>query len=324
MRKKSFIYSGILIVALVILSVLVNQGVVQGLASNTDVNLGLTDPPPSSQYLLGQTIRFNGSLDFTDGEEILLHGVRLRTTNGPQGLNVFLPVSEGTHDISSLTAATEDTLIVTVSYNNITFGGAGGSTLPGGTIPGSTIPGGGEFTGTGVGASINYDIEWTPGVMLDPPPVFTLIPSIEELFSIPVIPTPIPPDPADVLPNTTVQYAIPVVGAPAGTPLPNTEAAWGASGDIPQVTVSTNAPVGLPDLPNTNYTDDGFDIPNLVSLGLVPTPPSGVGSFPITTAGFDVPDLSSLGLVPTPPAGDLTYRLPPWHLPFLAAQRREA
>ncbi len=225
MRTKSFIYSGILIVVLVILSVLVNQGVVQSLTSNADVNLGLTDPPPSSQYLLGQTIKFNGSLDFTNGEEILLHGVRLRTTNGPQGLDVFLPVSEGQHDISSLTTSSADTLIVTVSYTNVTYGGAGGGTLPGGTIPGSTIPGSGEFTGTGVGAAINYDIEWNPGIMLDPQPVFTLIPSIEELFSIPVIPTPIPPNPADVLPNTTQQYAIPIVGAPNGTPLPNTEAA---------------------------------------------------------------------------------------------------
>ena len=133
MRTKSFIYSGILIVVLVILSVLVNQGVVQSLTSNADVNLGLTDPPPppppppppSSQYLLGQTIKFNGSLDFTNGEEILLHGVRLRTTNGPQGLDVFLPVSEGQHDISSLTTSSADTLIVTVSYTNVTYGGAG-------------------------------------------------------------------------------------------------------------------------------------------------------------------------------------------------------
>ncbi len=60
----------------------------------------------------------------------------------------------------------------------------------------------------------------------------------------------------------------------------------------------------MPNLPSTDYAVEGFDIPDIVGLGLVPTPPPGVGSFPATTAGFDIPDMSGLGLLPTPPASE--------------------
>ena len=176
MNKRSLAYSGILLLVLVVAYVALNIKDVQGVIQNGDVDLGLADPfggtlpPVSSEYLLGQTIKLTGVLDFADQEQAIIQQVRLVAT-GPQGLDVLLPLQEGTFDLSNQTAATDDQLSVTVVFNFmqvIASGTLPGSTLPGGTIPGSTLPGSGEFKGIAAGANISYVISWTPPVFLDP------------------------------------------------------------------------------------------------------------------------------------------------------------
>ena len=174
MNKRSLAYSGILLLVLVVAYVALNIRDVQGVIQNGDVNLGLADPlvgtlpPVSSEHLLGQTIKLTGALDFADQEQAIIQQVRLVAT-GPQGLDVLLPLQEGTFDLSNQTAATDDQLSVTVVFNSmqvIASGTLPGSTLPGGTVPGTTLPGSGEFKGIAAGANISYEINWTPPVFL--------------------------------------------------------------------------------------------------------------------------------------------------------------
>ncbi len=105
-----------------------------------------------------------------------------------------------------------------------------------------------------------------------------------------------------VLPNTDLVFTIPTVGAPASATLavlPNTDFAF----NIPEVAISTNASSTVPDLPNTDSVNNGFDIPDLAALNLVPTTPTTTREFPNSTTTFAIPDLVSLGLVPSAPSG---------------------
>jgi uncharacterized protein YjiK len=307
MNRKSLAYAGILLVTLVVASILLGKGMVQGVHNNADIKL-TTD---SNQYLLGQPIKWAGSLDFADGEEATVHQVRL-VVDGSQPLNVSLPLQPGTHDLSSRPGV-KGNLTAVVTYNNIQQ--FGGTIPPPGTLPGSTLPGGGQFKGVGAGAKIAYDITWIPPVFLDPAPEFTLIPDVDVLYPIPQIPGP-PPQTGTVLPQTELKFSIPVIGAPTGTALPSSDHVF----DIPQVTVTSTAPESLPDLPATTASfnipsvsvdpaptgvlkfpdsTNAFDIPQLT----VDSAPAGVPNVPDTTRAFVMPDLVALGLVPTAPSG---------------------
>ena len=102
-----------------------------------------------------------------------------------------------------------------------------------------------------------------------------------------------------VLPATDDVFVIPTAGAPSGTVLPGADFAF----NVPTVPVTTNASNTVPDLPNTNSVNNGFNIPNLVTLGLVPTAPTSTKNFPDSSAAFDIPNLVSLGFVASAPAG---------------------
>ena len=183
-------------------------------------------------------------------------------------------------------------------FVRVTFNGVQdiGGTLPGGTlpgiVPGSGLPDGANLKSTVDGGTVDYEIRWNPPVFLDPAPEFTLLPSIDVLFPIPQLTGPTAGG-GTVLPNSDLAFAIPVVGAPGGTALPSVDFQF----DIPQAVVTSNAPVGTPDLPNTDGSLSGFDIPDI--SGSLPSAPAGVPSFPDTLADFDIPAPS----VASAPAG---------------------
>ena len=219
-----------------------------------------------------------------------------------------MPLAEGSFDLSS---SVPGTLTGTVTYQDLDF-----------TIGGGTLPGGGQFKGLTNAAKITYAIKWTPPVFLDPAPVFTLIPSSDVLFTIPLLAGPAA-ETGTVLPATDFKFNIPQLGAPSGTALPNVDTAF----NIPQVTVTSSAPPELPDLPDTT---PGFNIPQLsvaaapagvldfpdsspawgsgTKAGDIPTlsvasAPAGVPNLADITNAFNIPDLVALGLVPTAPSG---------------------
>ncbi len=301
MNRRSLAFLGVLLVALIAISVVLNRAPIQGVDSNADISLSAD----SSQYILGQTVVFTGSLAFADGETAAVSRVRLLNTQGPQSLDIDLPVADTAGLFIDISTEVSGTLLVDVSLVNIA---SLGGTLPGGTLPGTapgtSLPSGGNFTGLSGGGSIDYVAEWTPPVLLEPAPVFTLIPETDSLFTIPLLTPPVQGS-GTVLPSSDLNFTVPTVGAPSGTALPDAAYAF----DVPTVTVGTNATTSLPDLPDTKFattspTDvGGFDIPDLLALGHVASAPSGVQDFPDTSAAFDIPDLVDAGAVPSAPAG---------------------
>lgn len=308
MNKKSLIYSGVLLIALVVTSILVGRGVVQGVVNASDINLTLPNNPATgnNKFFLGQTIHWTGTLAFADQEFATLHQVQL-IVSGPQGFTSSLPVDPGTWTLSG--GSIKGTLVVRVTYNGIETV-AGSTTLPGGgTLPPGTLGSpSGRFKGVGLGAVITYSIDWTPPVSLDPPPAFTLIPDVELLFSIPTLP-PAATTTDTLLPATDRKFTIPVVGQPSGTTLPSLDLFF----TIPTLSVSSNAATTTPDLPDLRYTTStafgnysGFNIPQLT----VAEPPSGVNNFPELTQFFTIPTPTGA----TAPAG--VPNLPEFALDF--------
>jgi hypothetical protein len=307
MNKKSLIYSGILLVALVVTSILIGRGVIQGVVNASDINLTLPNNPATgnNKFYLGQTIHWTSSLAFADQEFATLHQVEL-IVSGPQGFTSTLPTLEGTYTLTGFNI--KGTLIVTVTHTGIETVAAG-TTLPGGgTLPGATLPGSGRYKGVGAGAKITYSIDWTPPVFLDPPPAFTLIPDVELLFSIPKLP-PAATTTDTLLPATDQKFTIPVVGAPTGTTLPSLDLFF----TIPTLSVSSNAATTTPDLPDLRYTTStsfgnsaGFNIPQLP----VTAAPSGINDFPELTEFFTVPTPTTASApsgVPNMPAFALDF-----------------
>ncbi|MDP7534368.1 MAG: hypothetical protein QGI88_11435, partial [SAR202 cluster bacterium] len=298
MEKKSLAYSAFLLFGLIMVSIFLNRGAVQGLHGNAHVSM----TSDASQYLLGQTVVFTGTLTIPAGEATAsISRVRLVNSAGPQALDVDLPVQPtgGFVDISSLTSTTEDTLLVNVVFTGITT--ISGGTIPS-TLPGSTLPGSGEFTGATATSNIAYEIHWTPGVLLDPVPNLTLIPEMDSYFTIPTL---TPPNEAagTKLPETELAFVVPTAGETTGTALPET--ATSSVITIPQITLSTNAPSAIPDLPDStpglSYTAAG-DTTAYMGTGAtstygfaIPTPSyatSSAADFPEATDAFAIPSPS--------------------------------
>ena len=239
MSIRSLAFLGVLLVALIAISVVLNRESIQGVDSNADITLSADE----SQYILGQTVVFTGSLAFADGETAAVTRVRLLNTQGPQSLDLDLPVADTARISIDISSEVSGTLLVDISFNNIvSLGGTlPGATLPG-TVPGTSLPSGGNFTGLSGGGSIDYVAEWTPPVLLDPAPVFTLIPETDSLFSIPLISPPVQGG-GTVLPASDLNFTIPTVGAPTGTALP--DAAYASSNRfVPPPTRPTSGPHG--------------------------------------------------------------------------------
>jgi hypothetical protein len=303
----------ILISALVLVGLLLFPGPAFGVQNSIDVNSGAALPDSdagASRYLLGETIVFppvQTQVQFSDLEDAVISRVQL-VVSGPQGMTVTLPVEEGTYTTGQLPDPSQvyGDISVTVAYEDVTAFGYG---YGGGFF--------GDFAGYGYKRSsspdgvIKYGISWTPPVLLDPAPSFSLLTDgiTDTKFAIPQLAAPSAIS-GTVLPATDAVFTIPQVGAPSfGTVLPSTIDAW-TGGAIPSVTVTTNAAAALPALPNsTTSAPYGFNIPTLATASA----PAGVSTFPDTSASFDIPGLSAAsapGGVPDAPNASVAYTVP--------------
>jgi hypothetical protein len=240
------------------ISAVLTLGLLAGLlAWPSGVAIGLLasiTPTDQESYLLGETVTFSGSVDFTsedpDDATVTIY------IDGPQPITQVVPTLAGVYSYS------ENNLTVTVTREgSFGYGGYG------------------VVTGT-----INYDVEWAAPVFLSPPPVFKVIPNYEVAFPIPVpaaTPTPTPGGPVQ-LSDTTLAFSVPMLPTPppaegAATDLPGVDEAF----DIPLL--PTPEPSGIAELPATEVA---FTVP------LPPTPepdPTAPDDLPTVTEAWTIP-----------------------------------
>ena len=242
----------------------------------------LQSPPASNQYLLGQTIVFEGTVQFADQEEAGISKVRLvNVGNSPQPLNVQLPVASTGGVFIDFSEVVPGTLLVKATFIDVdgivvggsSLGGSLGSSL-GGSLGGQNLAGSGDFKGVSSSAKIEYVIQYTPPVFLDPAPNFTLIPSTDDVFAIPLLSTPSAAA-GTKLPDVDQKFVIPTVGAPTfAAVLPNASSTF----NIPTVTVSTNASTTLLNLPDTASTTGAFGF--AIPAPTLDTAPGTAGTVP--------------------------------------------
>ena len=157
------IYSGALLLSLVVVAVLLNQRIAHAALSEGDLILTTTTTPTE----LGQPRTFNVELVFPELEEATVSGVQLMVaatgSTTETVLNVFLPLDYTTSSTTTILDLSDPniaiiatgTVAVTYVFDNV------GQIEQGTTLPGSTLPGGGTFRGLGEGASLLYDVAWT-------------------------------------------------------------------------------------------------------------------------------------------------------------------
>ena len=149
MNMKSIVYSGFLLLGLVLASVAFTNGTAQGVASNADVGISVADSGnnTSTVHILGQSVNFQGSLTFAKDEQNTVTQVRLTNSTGVQALDVILPLvdTDGGYltldaDTYSLTDDSDGdpslagTVQVKVTHTNVqSLGNTAGSTA-GGTV----------------------------------------------------------------------------------------------------------------------------------------------------------------------------------------------
>ena len=153
MNKNFVALSVVLLLSLVFVSVLFNRGLIQAVLRNVD--LGLVSDAAS--YTVGDTITLTGTLEFTEDEEVFIHGANI-VVEGPstQDLDVNLPTEAVTDlDLSDATGASGSVLDVTTVLTNLVL--PGGTLPPGSTVPGNTLP-----LGTLPGGTLPADICQTP------------------------------------------------------------------------------------------------------------------------------------------------------------------
>ena len=234
MDKRTYRYlAGLLITGVIAGTLLLFPGIAVGVTPSVGTD--------KTTYLLGETVNLPGSIAFAEGEILPISTVTLNIS-GPQPLNEVLPISPGHYEIPL------SDLVVDVSWQNIGFGYGYGN----------------SYKGLGSPAMIDYDIAWTPDALLDPAPVFTLLPNTDTLWDVPTLPPPPTPTPGgpQPLPDATELFSIPQVAVPGPAP--------GAPAELPTVT-------------------EAFTIPQIPE----PQPPVGVptlDSIPNTALAFDLPD----------------------------------
>jgi hypothetical protein len=302
MNRKSIAYSGILILALILTSVVLNQDVARGLTTNSDVTLSTTE----TTHLLGQDVVFNGTLTFASDESATIDELILGNVSGPQAFEVKLPIYDTGGNYVDLSSSVSGSLRVMITFNDVIEENPGSGTLPGGTLPGS-----GDFKGGTSGGTIVVKAIWTPPVFLDPVPNLTLIPSYDTYFALPTLtePTDVP---GTKLPDSEYAWfggAIPTAGVTAGTALPDST----STAAVPQITLSTNAPASLPSIPNTaGYmgtgatSSAGFTIPSLTVVT------SSAASFPSATDSFAIPSptIATSSITGFGSGGDYVFTVP--------------
>lgn len=291
MRSKGRVYAIVLLIGLIFTSAVLNSDVVRGLTSNSDVSLA-TD---GSTYVLGQDVIFTGQVALAADEVVVLERLRLRNTSGKQPLDIDLPLGDTGGAFADVT---DENLSGSLKVKITTTGLSSTlpSTLPG-TIPASTLPAGSTetYTAGSSGGTIDVVAVWTPPVNLSPIPDLTLIPQIDEYYTIPTL-----VKAADAsgtkLGSTDFAWGsgstggdVPTAGQTAGTALPDVSGTGTFA--VPQITLSTNAPSGVADLPDsTAYmgtgsvtAGSGFPIPG------ASTATSSAATFPAATDAFAIP-----------------------------------
>ena len=274
-NKNSVVRSLVLLLVLFSASIWVRGMVAAG--PTLDVTI---EPPGKGAYLLGETIRWSGSIELLDGDPSGL-GVTL-AIDGPQPVTQSLTTTPGTYGYP------QNNLVVTVDSQSIT---STNSTLPGGAA-----------------TRIDYDIEWAPPILLDPPPDFTLVPETTAAFAIPLAtPTAEPDGGLVALPDTVEAFAVPLVGTPEpGQPsaLPAADLAFaipvvptptpepGAADPLPAVTAAFAIPAVPTAAPDPNAPPDIPTLTEAFTVPIVPTPTPEVGAppeLPAVTDAFAVP-----------------------------------
>ena len=171
MNMKSIVYSGFLLLGLVMASVFMTNDRAQGVSSSANVGISVADSgnTTSTTHILGQSVHFQGSVSFANGEQNTLTSVRLANTTGAQALDVILPLidTDGGYVDLGASAATiaqysqsvdsdgdptlAGTVKVKVTHTNVqSLGNTAGSTA-GGTV--GTLGCGGT-TGATVGSTM--------------------------------------------------------------------------------------------------------------------------------------------------------------------------
>ena len=164
MDRKALVYSGVLLLSLVIVSVLLSRGRLQAIHSEAHIDLFTT----STTSTVGAPRTFNITTTFADLDTITISGVQLILYNSSTGtttLDVLLPVTSTTSttlDLSVLSpevfAYSTGTAVVTTVFNNVIDFET--TTLLGGTL-GANATSSGKFKGIFTGATIGFTVVWT-------------------------------------------------------------------------------------------------------------------------------------------------------------------
>lgn len=217
--KRSIIYSGSLLAALVFAVILLNGRLAQGVLNPGDVRLS-TAPTPTQ---LGQSRDFTARLDFPSLEEASLFRVQfvIEQTAPSQTttVDVNLPIdpAASTQMTTYVLTTPHGNQTVTVSsvFNDVEAFDPGNSMLPGATfpdtLPGAALPGAGYFKGVQTGAHISYQISWA-----SPDHSFYAGSYSAKIYAHAANPagTPVPPS------NASSQASFAIQDAPTATPTP--------------------------------------------------------------------------------------------------------
>ena len=185
MDKKSLLYSGALLLSLIIVAVLLNRGTVRAILNPADNKLFTDEATPTQ---LGATRILTSTLAFPSQEEASIFRVQLvihNSTTQTTTVDVDLPIDPVIVTSTSAAGVTTSldfaslygtqTLLVFHQFVGVEDYDPASSTLSGATFPsafaGATFPGAGYFKGVGTGVPsdfIYYRIDWTPPITAPP------------------------------------------------------------------------------------------------------------------------------------------------------------
>ena len=140
MGWKSWAYSGLLLMLLLIVGLLTSRGIVKSVVNQGDIHL----EADAIEYFQGDTITFLGTLDFTGDEQAAIRRVALVLT-GASVVEIDLPLEEGVHTLSGAPEFGGE-LQVAVSYQQISL------------LPTPTGTPGGQFKGIFQGVDNDAEI----------------------------------------------------------------------------------------------------------------------------------------------------------------------
>lgn len=165
MDRKALAYSGVLLLSLVIVSIMLNRGLVQAVLQPADTTLVTTSTPTQ----IGQAREIHAEIAFPSFEEATVSAFELvikQTSSTPTTtVRVLLPLDFSTSTTSTtLSLGTQPVGFPAIIQGTVQVDWQFIDVVPfdaGGTLPGSTIPGsGGNFKGVQPGAKIVYWIRW--------------------------------------------------------------------------------------------------------------------------------------------------------------------